>query len=325
MDRRFFTLLIAALLVGAGAQVHAAIVGYAAMGASDTAGTAYTGSWVPYLANQRGFDFGPGMSYNVAIGGAKSDTLLTQGQHTAVQFLVQNGNVDVAYLMIGGNDFFSVATSIANGSLTGAGLTAWAQGVVDNIGVAMDTVLSANPHGMIVAGLPDIGLTPGGIAVFTTPVEFQRIANAADVVNGLLQEEVLARGQVFVDIAAAMRDLNAAPLVVGGVTIDTVNASADPTHFFQDLRHPAAVGNGLTANLFIEAVNLGFGTNYALFSDLEILTTAGLAGSYTGETSNLPYASYIVTPVPEPSTMVMLALGAVGLTLLRRRPSLRFG
>ncbi|MEX2114069.1 MAG: GDSL-type esterase/lipase family protein [Pirellulales bacterium] len=312
-------LLAVGMLACLAPGTQAAITGYAAMGASDTAGTTYTGSWVPYLANQRGFDFGPSMTYNVAVGGARSDTLLTQGQHTAVQSLVQNGDVDLAYLMIGGNDFLAVRTSIANGSLTGATLTAWAQGVVDNIGVAMDTVLSANPQGMVVAGLPDIGLTAAGQAAFTTSVEFQRIADAADVVNGILQTEVLARGQVFVDTATAMRDLNQGPLIVGGVTIDTVNASADPTHFFQDVIHPAAVGNGLTANLFLQAVNIGYGTNYALLTDLEILTTAGLAASFTGETSSLPYSNYIVTPVPEPSTWCLMLTAPFAIGLLKYR------
>ena len=297
----------------------ATLDGYASMGASESQGTAYTGSWVPYLANQRGFNFGgAGQPYNVAVGGARTTTLLTQGQHTAVRDLVQNGDVELAFLLIGGNDYFNVGASIADGSLTGPALTSWAQSVVDNIGVAMDTVLSANPTGMVVAGLPDILLTPAGRSTFDTPDEIAHGAVAVDLVNALLKPAVLGRGQVYLDLATASRDANAAPLVVGGVIIDTVNASADPTHFFQDGRHPAAVGNGLVANMFLSAVNIGYGTSYAPLTDLEILTTAGLAGQYTGETSGLTYGRYVFAPVPEPSSVWLLLAAIVCLASFHR-------
>ncbi|MBI3837843.1 MAG: PEP-CTERM sorting domain-containing protein [Planctomycetia bacterium] len=315
--------LVVLILVAIAAQAAQAsgINGYAAMGASETAGTSYTGSWVPYLANQRGANFGgAGQPYNVAVGGATSATLLTEGQHTEVASLVQSGNVDLSFLSIGGNDFSAVGGQIAGGSLSGPALTAWAQGVVTNIDTAMDTVLSAHPIGMIVAGMPDIPLTPAGRVGFDTPTKLQRGEAAVDLFDSLLLPEVLARGLVFVDFSKALRDLNAAPLVVGGVTIDMVNASTDPTHFFQDGKHPAAVGNGLVANLFLKALNIGYGTNFALLTDLEILTTAGLAGSYTGETSNLPYANYI-TAVPEPSTIALIMAAFLTGSLFWRRSS----
>jgi hypothetical protein len=299
-------LLLAACTAGSAATID----GFASMGASESAGTTYTGSWIPYLANQRGFDFGgAGEPYNVAVGGARTDTLLTQGQHTAVRNLVQAGDVELAFLFIGANDYFNVGASIADGSLAGPALTAWAQGVANNIATAMDTVLSANPTGMVVAGLPDILRTPAGRATFDTPAEIARGNIAVDLVNSLLKPTVLSRGQVYVDLATASRDADSAPLVVGGVTIDTVNAGAAPTFFFQDGRHPAAVGNGLVANMFLSAVNIGYGTSYTPLSDLEILTTAGMAGQYTGETSQLPYARYVFLPVPEPAS-VSLAIAA---------------
>ncbi len=316
-----FSLAVAcAILVGSPSFCRADVTGYASMGASESAGTTYTGSWIPYLADQRGLNFGgAGQPYNVAVGGARTNTLLTQGQHTQVQTLVQNGDVDVAYLFIGGNDFFAVGANIASGALTGPALETWAQGVVNNIGTAMDTVLSAGPLGMIVTGMPDILLTPGGRAVFDTPAEIARGEAAVDLVNSLLKPAVLGRGQVYVDLATANREANLVPLVVGGVTIDTVNASSDPTHFFQDNRHPAAVGNGIIANLFLTATNMAFGTTHVPLSDLEILTTAGLVGEYTGETSALPYARYVVLPVPEPATIWLAVSALAALAIVGRR------
>jgi hypothetical protein len=218
--------------------------------------------------------------------------------------------VDVAYLSIGGNDFSPVSGQIASGSLSGAALTAWAQGVVNNIDTAVDTVLLAHPLGMIVGGMPDIPLTPGGRVGFDSPTKIARGENAVNLVNSLLLAELTTRGQVYVDLAESLRAIDQAPLVVGGVLIDTVNPSSDPTHFFQDGKHPAVVGNGLVANLFITALNLGYGANVPLLSDLEILTAAGLQGSYTGETSNLPYANFVVVPAPEPATWLLAIVGA---------------
>lgn len=319
-------LLAVLFLVILGSAARAVTIdGYASMGASESQGTAYTGSWVPWVANQRGFNFGgPGNPYNVAVGGARTSTLLTQGQHTQVRDLVQSGDVDVAFLLIGGNDFFNVGTSIADGSLSGPALNAWAQSVVTNINTAVDTVMSAGPTGMIVASMPDILLTPSGRSVFDTPIEIQRGTLAVDLVNSLLLDAMMSRNVVYIDLATAMRDINLSPLTVGGVPIDTVNASPDPDHFFQDGRHPAAVGNGVTANLFMTAVNVGFGTSYTPLSDLEILTIAGLAGGYTGETSQLPYSSYVITAVPEPSSLLLAATGMLALAVLaRRRPRRR--
>jgi hypothetical protein len=104
------------------------------------------------------------------------------------------------------------------------------------------------------------------------------------------------------------------------VTIDTTTGDPDPTHFFQDGLHPAVVGNGIFANLFMTALNEGYDHNLALFSDQDLLTKAGLAGSYTGETSTLNYSDYIYfTPVPEPSSLLLLGLSATVLLPIRKR------
>lgn len=276
--------------------VYAVDYSYGAMGASETQGSAHTGSWVPYFAVEMGLDFGgAGNPNNVAVGGARTETLLTQGQHTEMRDLVLAGEVDIAYLSIGGNNFGQSGTSIATGTLAGAALDAWAQQRVTEILTAVDTVLTANPTGMIVSSIPDMTLTPAGRPIAAVPLFDQRVDFAIDLVNSLLKPEVLSRGLVYLDFAQAMRDLDASGLVVGGVTIDMVNASSNPTHFFQDGLHPAAVGNGILANLLIEAANVGYGADTPLLTDFEILSRAGLAGSYTGETTSLNYASYIYT------------------------------
>lgn len=287
--------------------------GFAAMGASETQGTGYSGSWVPYLHNDRGLSFGPSQSYNRAVGGATTTSLLSGNQHTQVRNLVQNGNADVAFLFIGGNDFGPVALQLALGTLD---KNTWAAGMVSRMMTATDTVLTANPKGMIIAGLPDMTLMPAAQSYLPsiTPPMLQNVLDAINLVNTLLKAEVLDRDLIFLDTAQAMRDMNAAPPVVGGVPIQMVGSNSNPTYFFQDGLHPAVVGNGIFANLMITALNEGLDQNIALISDQLILQRAGLSAQYTGQTSNLDYASYVYfNPVPEPSSVVLLAVA--GLTL----------
>jgi len=305
-------------VAGSPRAFSATFAGYAAMGASETQGTGFSGSWVPYLALDRGLNFGPGQTYNRALGGNDSADLLANGQHTQVAGLVSSGSVDLAFLSVGGLDVPPVALQIILGSLD---VNTWATGVVGRITTAIDTVMNSGASGMVVMSLPDMALVPaaqsytGGNPALGVP-----ISAAIDVLNNMLKQKVLDRGLVFVDAAAAMRDMNAAPLVIGGVTINTTTGSSNPRHFFADGLHPAVIGNGVFANLFMTTLNEGYDHNLALLTDQALLTKAGLAASYTGETSTLNYADYIYfTPIPEPSSLVLVSIAAFLVLPLRRK------
>lgn len=295
-------LILLLSVIASCAPVSAQLIpdGFAAMGASETQGTTFTGSWVPYAARDRGLNFG-GLNepYNVAVGGATSVTLLSQGQHTTVRNLIQAGSADASYFMIGANDFNAVALQIAGGTLSGAGLTNFITGVVNNMATALDTVLSAQPTGVVVVGLPELMLTPGGRAIFDTPVEIARGRAAIDQTNAAIQSMATARFLPVVDLARAQRDIEALPsFLVGGVTIDRAIASSNPRNLFQDAIHPGAVGNGLLANLFDAGMNVAYGTTIAPLTDLEVLTRAGIAAEYTGDTfsSTMNFPQYVTYP-----------------------------
>jgi phospholipase/lecithinase/hemolysin len=302
--------------LGSNNAAAAPINGFAAMGASETQGTTYSGSWVPWLAVDRKLNFGASQTNNKAVGGATTTTLLSGGQHTKVASLVQSGSADVAYLFIGGNDVGPVVLDMLLETLD---VPVWANGLVGRMMTATDTVLAKNPAGMIIAGIPDMSLVPAGqpYKAIGAPVVAE-----LDYTNALIKAEVLARNQVYIDTAGFLRDLNAGPFVVGGVTMNMTTGNSKANYFFVDDIHPGTVGNGIFANLMITALNQGYGTSVALFDDQSILAKAGLSASYTGPTTHVDYAKYIYfNPVPEPASLTLAAIGLVSLSLvvIRRR------
>ncbi|HOX39993.1 MAG TPA: SGNH/GDSL hydrolase family protein, partial [Candidatus Brocadiia bacterium] len=276
---------------------------YAAMGDSVTDGSDYDGTWLRHAYNLRGMDFGgTGLLYNVAVGGARTETLLDpQQQHMQVADLVDEGKVNIAVLMIGANDFLTRGPEIAAGTLSGAALDSFIAGRISNIEIAVDAVMGSGAVGMVVCGISDVTLTPGGrIALGASPEGRQRVMDAIDATNVGIASMAAERNLPYVDLALLIRDMDEAPAVlVGGVEINVVTPDdRDETHLFQDSIHPQMIGNGIICNLVMTALNEGYGTAFVPFSDLELLTVAGLEGAYAGETysASVDYGKYVISP-----------------------------
>ncbi len=163
------------------------------------------------------------------------------------------------------------------------------------------------------------------------------ILGETDLVNQLYQSQVAINTQLmsyadaqhipFVNFFGLESDVaNAGKLVVGGVTINLTATGSDPHDFFEDSLHPGFVGNAIISNLWMEAINLAYGTHLHLYTDQQILAIAGLSSEYTGETFSTAYnlANYVhYTPAPEPSTVILAGIGFVSFYLFRRAPGKR--
>jgi len=319
--RGFIIVLAMAAVFAAANPVQAGPTALAAMGDSLTATNTYTWSWTPWLVN-RGLSFGTSYAYNVAEGGATSATLISTHQDTRVRDWVAAGNVDVPVMMIGGNDFLGIVTQLASGTLSGTALTNTLNTTVNNIVSATDTVRGAHPDGFILCSVPNVLAAPALASVRNDPNQAQRVINATNYVNGQLKAAAIARGAPFIDLAALTSDIINSPLVVGGVTISTSGYGTDPTYFCIDEIHPGTIGHGLMANLVIKTLNDSYHMTYAMFTDQEMLTIAGIGGQYTGETySNTVDMGQYIT-VPEPVTFSLISLAVLPL-IARRRRSLR--
>jgi hypothetical protein len=154
----------------------------------------------------------------------------------------------------------------------------------------------------------------------------------ADQLNPQIEALAQANNLPFVDMVASSEAIFGEPtsyytnLFIGNVEIDLLgsdtNLNTIPTAaFVHDGRHPHTTVQGMIANMIMESFNIGYGANFALFSEEEILAHAGIA---YGGLDTLPYqipaySEFIVNYVPEPSNWLLAACGGVGLLATARR------
>src|SRR4051794_20556728 len=122
-------------------------------------------NWVEILAELRGLDFGKyslqprpeprnqGFSYNWARSDATTDDMIRTGQHTGLADQIRRGEVGIACVLIGGNDFI-------NAMKDPDPLAALEQVVpraLANYRTAIDTLRVADPEiRLVLATLPDV-------------------------------------------------------------------------------------------------------------------------------------------------------------------------
>jgi len=287
------------------------------------------------LQTNRGLNFGgAGLPYDYAVGGATSASLLSGGQHTKMRNDVLAGKVTLGITFIGNNDWLasSVGQAIIGGTATPSQQTAFQNGIVNNIKSAVDMQFNAGIQGMLLGSVEDLTLTPAAQSIVDpnnpdTLAAVARLQASISVVNSQLLSYSQEKHIPFVDFFALGNAITSSGgLTVGGVSINMVDSGSNPRNFWIDDLHPGIVGNAILGNMWMKAINIAYGTNLTLYTDQQILALAGLTSSYTGETFSTSYnlANYIhFTPVPEPSTSVLLILGAAAAAGVWLHPACR--
>jgi phospholipase/lecithinase/hemolysin len=261
--------------------------------------------WVEILGPTRGWNFGSfttvsrgeprnqGYEYNWARVGATTASLLTQGQHTGLAAQVASGDVTLAVLWIGTNDFRNVLLAPGQQHLPATVVP----NAVANFTTALNTVLAADPNvRMIVATTYDERILPYVPQRIQQGMLTQALVNEVSV--GIQQYNAQITAIASHDSRVAVADLYglfkgiiaADQFSVGGLTLDRRTADAAPDHLFVDQFHPWTIGQALIANSFLDAINTSFDAGVPRLNDQEILRAAS---------------------VPEPTTLMLLGVGVL--------------
>jgi CSLREA domain-containing protein len=266
-----------------------------------------------------------GYEYNWAQAGATSGSLLSDGQHTGLAAQVTTGDVSHAVLAIGQNDYWpedAAYVGIYSGTWSQAQIDAHNQGIVTNIDIALAT-LTATDVNLVMSNVIDYGVAPTVRSMATDPVGRQRVADAVSELNVQLEALATQYQIPLVDSYGLTKAYlgehgsEVASSEIGGVTI--LNQAGIDAHnaFVNDGIHPHSVLQSVFANCFIEALNLGYSAGLDLYSELEMLTKAGIGDEYTGDTLAIDYSDYVILPqapseydfgdAPDPTYPTLLA------------------
>jgi phospholipase/lecithinase/hemolysin len=248
-------------------------------------------NWVEILA-ARGVDFGPyaeesrgeprnrGYAFNWARSDATSEDMIRTGQHTGLAAQVARGEVGIAVVFIGGNDFINAMKGPDPIGAAGETLSR----ALANHRLAVRTILDASPSvKLVLVTLPDIRNLPE----FAGPLREGYLSNAvADAFTAAIrtfnaQVRSLAASDprvALIDLDFATRAANvlsAEYTLVDGRKLDRRHpGNALDCFFLADVRHPGTLGQGLMARMFIETVNAKFAAGIAPLRSHELLALA---------------------------------------------------
>ena len=260
----------------------------------------HAANWVQLLAHNRRASFGAfttrsrggprgqGYADDWAQSGATSGDLPAQTAGVAAQAAA--GQVDVATILIGGNDFLDLLASAAadpatNVSTATAAVATTEQAVVANLESAVATVLAASPTVRVaiatlppVSALPLVAATTAGDAALTT------LVTAIDAAEAQVNASIKAfaatdTARVAVaDFAAAAASFDAPTYAVGRFAIDTAAAGNKPRDLFvADGIHIGTVAQALLADTFVATINASFGQSIKPLTTRQVVVDAGLA------------------------------------------------
>jgi lysophospholipase L1-like esterase len=286
-------------------------IGLATLGDSLTdtyTGKPYAGSnhsWTDLVQTYRSSDVN---LFNFAKAGATSADVLAQGQPASAVVQVKAGNVHYVTLAVGGNDVGAFLAQINPANPATLDPTPHVAQLVTNVAKAAQA-LQASGAKVVLANVPDISLTPSMQSIIGGNPQLVALTGVmTDAINAQLKQLASSLGVPLVDLHK-LNALSSGPLVLGGQDVHGMLYSIDGFH-------PSSLGSGLLANAEFEALREKYGVNVPQFSTSELLALAGLEKTGAGD---FKASNFVIQPVPEPSALLLVGLGGIGLFAWRRR------
>jgi len=299
----------------------------------------YATNWTEQLVVWRGVNIGPtaaqagqpgdtwgtprrtGYEFNWALSGDTSSNLLADGQDTGLEAQVIPFGISHTVLAIGANDFnpdfldypSSAYFPVYNGSWSSSQISNYVAKTLTNIETALSTVVTTGVD-MVLFNVLDYGKVPAtyGNFLYTNGSKRELVSAVIQQVNaGLVflaqkwQVPLVDAFNLQKVVFGSNTNLQSV-LYIGNVAIHLQQSDSNPTNapnrtaaFVADGAHPHTTIQGLFANMALEAISLGFGTQVSLFSEQEILSHAGLA--YGGQDTLMSqigsYSNYVILPI----------------------------
>ena len=250
----------------------------------------------------------------LAVSGSTSTDLISTGQHTTAASGFGAG--DLAFLWIGGNDFFDAGTSIAIGNF----------GFMDTLEANVDTALGTlTGAGMdvVVLNLPDFAKVPGVINAVPSFLLPNFTAASAEW-RTRLDTLAVTHGAVVIDIFSlfdVLKDDPAAFMVGGNTPVPAPMfgpISSCPFCVFFDEIHPSAMSSGFIANEVMMEMNDAFDPGGAmpltLLNDTELFGLVAINDSCNAarEVSGGVMAAAGYNVIPQSSDAVEASCQASG-------------
>ncbi|MCC6970898.1 MAG: hypothetical protein IT434_11835 [Phycisphaerales bacterium] len=303
--------LASMLVLRAGAQVSLGAAGDSLTDEYAEETYNYATNWLQQLEQHRGVDVGPtaaeaGQSGGTwgeprrkffkndwARSGATSASLLSDGQHTGLASMA--AEIDHAVIAIGANDFSPASSAYINiyfGTWSASQITNYVNGRIANVTTAVNAV-DASGINVVLVGFPDYGVAPvtWNSGIYNDPARRERVSTAIRRVNDGLKSLARTKRLPYVDLYGlswamfGSHTQHKSILTIGGVNIkllenDTTGHTNPLAGFVHDGVHPHTTLQGIFANVMMTALDLGYRTDLATFSEQEVLQHAGL--SYGG-------------------------------------------
>jgi lysophospholipase L1-like esterase len=301
-----------------GVEARSAIVQLGIMGDSlsfgDGSNYGQNPNWHTQLENGGRVAIGP--TANQAADGATTADLATQSQ--PILALVQAQQLDYSVIEMGSNDATSMAIDLV---LNHIPIPAdFSSTVAQRVTSNMAALAAADPaHHLhqLVANIPDIIQTPAlqSAIVFLgiNPQDVNAIRQTILDTNALIEAQALQDGIPVLDLFRLIDEVGTQPLTLAGVT--TAVADLFPDDGF----HPSSLIHGLTADMFIDAADRGYGATLDPLSDQEIVSNAGLVPLIAGPTF-FDVSPYVIVPEPSSAALTLLAVLLMW-RMAARRPS----